>query len=149
MRNPGSTRETIRGTRRTGQDTFLRMAFMTMLLDIVCGSRKPAVILDGLTTVMRDQFPADLATYKVFSLNFHRSYYIDKHLHTTNPRYNDYLVYLLLTYKTYQTLDITNASYVLCLLSQVFVFLEFVVSSVCLSTVLYYLCHFFLSYDYF
>eukprot|EP00088_Acartia_fossae_P006115 TRINITY_DN1279_c0_g1_i4.p1 TRINITY_DN1279_c0_g1~~TRINITY_DN1279_c0_g1_i4.p1 ORF type:complete len:716 (+),score=170.02 TRINITY_DN1279_c0_g1_i4:592-2739(+) len=64
MRNPGSTRETIRGTRRTGQDTFLRMAFMTMLLDIVCGSRKPAVILDGLTTVMRDQFPADLATYK-------------------------------------------------------------------------------------
>jgi len=63
MRNPGATRETIRGTRRS-QDTFLRMAFMTMLLDIVCNSRQPKVILDGLSTVMRDQFPADLATYK-------------------------------------------------------------------------------------
>jgi len=63
MRNPGFTRETIRGSRRS-QDTFLRMAFMTMLLDIVCNSRQPKVILDGLSTVMRDQFPADLATYK-------------------------------------------------------------------------------------
>merc|ERR1719457_431182 len=64
LRNPGSTRETIRGTRRQGQDTFLRMAFMTMLLDIVCGSKQPKVILDGLSTVMRDQFPSDLAKYK-------------------------------------------------------------------------------------
>jgi len=66
LRNPGSTRETIRGTKRQTQtqDTFLRMAFMTMLLDIVCGSRQPKVILNGLSTVMRDQFPSDLATYK-------------------------------------------------------------------------------------
>jgi hypothetical protein len=62
-RNPGATRETIRGNKRS-QDTFLRMAFMTMLLEIVCNSRQPRVILDGLNTVMRDQFPANLATYK-------------------------------------------------------------------------------------
>ena len=40
---PGSMRETIRGTRKQpvsgGQDTFLRMAFMTMLLDIICDSK--------------------------------------------------------------------------------------------------------------
>jgi len=63
MRNPGATRATIRGTRR-GQDTFLRMAFMSMLLEIVCNSRQPKVILDCLSTVMRDHFPADLAKYK-------------------------------------------------------------------------------------
>jgi len=65
---PGSMRETIRGTRKQpvsgGQDTFLRMAFMTMLLDIICDSKQPKVILDGLGIVMRDPFPADLAVYK-------------------------------------------------------------------------------------
>ena len=102
-------RKTIRGNRRIGQDTFLRMAFMTMLLNIVCGSRKPAVILDGLTKVMRVQFPADLAQYKVFSLNFHRPYYIDKHLDTTNPRQpntrHDNPAPRHDDYKTHQTLD--------------------------------------------
>jgi len=62
-RTPEAMRETLRGTIRS-TDSFLRMAFMTMLLDIVCDSRQPKVILDGLSTVSRDQFPADLAPYK-------------------------------------------------------------------------------------
>jgi len=61
--NSASVRETLRGTKRT-QDTFIRIAFFTMLLEIVSNSRQPKVILDGLSTVMRDQFPAELATYK-------------------------------------------------------------------------------------
>lgn len=63
FRNPGAVRETIKGVVKK-QDTFLRIAFISMLLEIVCSSRNPNVILDGLATVMRDQFPADLATYK-------------------------------------------------------------------------------------
>ena len=34
--------------------------------------RQPKVILDGLSTVMRDQFPSDLATYKVIHIYFTR-----------------------------------------------------------------------------
>lgn len=45
-------------------DTFLRIAFVSTLLDIVCGSRNPAVILDGLSSVMQDQFPGDQVAYK-------------------------------------------------------------------------------------
>jgi len=63
FRNEASVQESIRA-RSKSHDTFLRIAFMTMLLEIVCNSRQPAVILDGLATVMRDMFPADLATYK-------------------------------------------------------------------------------------
>ncbi len=51
LRNPGSTRETIRGTRRQGQDTFLRMAFMTMLLDIVCGSKYVVVLYSCIVCI--------------------------------------------------------------------------------------------------
>jgi len=56
-------RETIRGSVKK-PDSFLRIAFITTLLDIVCGSKDPSVILDGLSSVMRDQFPGDQAAYK-------------------------------------------------------------------------------------
>lgn len=56
-------RDTIRGSVKK-PDSFLRIAFITTLLDIVCGSKDPAVILDGLNSVMRDQFPGDQAAYK-------------------------------------------------------------------------------------
>lgn len=56
-------RDTIRGPVKK-PDSFLRIAFITTLLDIVCGSKDPVVILDGLSSVMRDQFPGDQAAYK-------------------------------------------------------------------------------------
>jgi len=56
--------EDLADIKSNNPDTFLRIAFMSMLLEIVCNSRQPSVILDGLTTVMRDTFPLNLATYK-------------------------------------------------------------------------------------
>lgn len=58
-----AVRANIGGGRKT-QDSFLRIAFVSTLLDIVCSSRKPRVILDGLATVGRDKFPGDQADYK-------------------------------------------------------------------------------------
>ena len=48
-------RETIRGVgagRRP--DTFLRIAFVSMLVDIICRSKNPDVILDGLGSIKQD-----------------------------------------------------------------------------------------------
>merc|ERR1719234_1983992 len=53
-----SVRDTIRGVgagRRP--DTFLRIAFLSMLVDIICRSKNPDVILDGLSSAMRDNSP--------------------------------------------------------------------------------------------
>jgi len=60
---PEGVRETIRGVgagRRP--DTFLRIAFVSMLVDIICRSKNPDVILDGLSSAMRDNSPGQ--TYK-------------------------------------------------------------------------------------
>jgi len=58
-------RSTLRGVKRkAGQETFMRAAFITMLIEIVTTSKQPGVILDGLRSMMRDQFPPELATYK-------------------------------------------------------------------------------------
>ena len=51
-------RDTIRGVgagRRP--DTFLRIAFVSMLVDIICRSKSPDVILDGLSSAMQDNSP--------------------------------------------------------------------------------------------
>lgn len=58
-----SERNTIRAVTRR-PDTFLRIAFVSTLVDIVCRSKNPSVILDGLTSAMRDTFPGDNSLYK-------------------------------------------------------------------------------------
>ena len=60
---PEGVRDTIRGVgagKRPG--TFLRIAFVSMLVDIICRSKNPDVILDGLSSTMRDNSPGQ--TYK-------------------------------------------------------------------------------------
>lgn len=45
--------------------SFLRLAFINMLLDIVYRCRDPEVILEGLRAVSRDTFPGEQsAEYK-------------------------------------------------------------------------------------
>ena len=49
----------------SGGDSFLRLAFINMLLDIVYRCRDPHVILEGLRAVSRDTFPGEQsAAYK-------------------------------------------------------------------------------------
>ncbi len=45
-------------------DTFLRIAFINMLLDIVYRSKDPVAILEGLRIISRDTFPIDQDGYK-------------------------------------------------------------------------------------
>ena len=56
-RTPEAMRETLRGTIRS-TDSFLRMAFMTMLLDIVCDSRFVHVLVNFffVITVMLEDY---------------------------------------------------------------------------------------------
>lgn len=56
-------RDTIRSVNRR-PDTFLRIAFVSTLVDIICRSRNPVVILDGLNSVGQDVCPGDRASYK-------------------------------------------------------------------------------------
>ena len=59
---PEGVRDTIRGVGARRPDTFLRIAFVSMLVDIICRSKNPDVILDGLSSAMRDNSPGQ--TYK-------------------------------------------------------------------------------------
>ena len=45
---------------KTQDNTFLRFAFMNMLLDIVYRSKDPQIILDGLKVVCQDDFAEDI-----------------------------------------------------------------------------------------
>jgi len=56
-------RDTIRGVNRK-PDTFLRIAFVSTLVDIICNSKNPVVILDGLNSVSQDVCPGDRLSYK-------------------------------------------------------------------------------------
>jgi hypothetical protein len=52
-------------SKKTASDSFLRQAFINMLLDIVYHCRDPRVILEGLNAVSRDTFPREQsAAYK-------------------------------------------------------------------------------------
>ena len=58
--NPGSssgTRSNLPGSRKISggsrKQSFIRTVFVSTLVEIVCGSREPGVILDGLATVTR------------------------------------------------------------------------------------------------
>jgi len=73
LRNPQNPtfRGSIAGVRTptnevssNSNESFLRLAFINMLLDIVYRSRQPRVILDGLRVVSRDTLPGDQAAYK-------------------------------------------------------------------------------------
>ena len=68
LRN-SSYRETLAGVRRepevpASNETFLRIAFINMLLDIVYRCRDPRIILEGFQIVSRDTFPGDQTAYK-------------------------------------------------------------------------------------
>lgn len=49
---------------KSNNETFVRIAFINTLLDIVYRSRDPGVIIEGLKVVSRDTFPGDQASYK-------------------------------------------------------------------------------------
>ena len=51
-------------TDNKSNETFLRIAFINMLLDIVYRSRDPNVIVEGLKIVSRDTFPDEQSAYK-------------------------------------------------------------------------------------
>ena len=61
IRNPGF-RATIRGGLK--QHTFQRQVFVNLLLDIVCSSKDPTVILNSMQYVVQDRFPGDQELYK-------------------------------------------------------------------------------------
>jgi len=61
--NTDGVRETIRGVNKR-PDTFLRIAFVSSLVDIICRSRNPMVVLDGLNSVSQDVCPGDRVHYK-------------------------------------------------------------------------------------
>ena len=56
-------RETIRGTARR-RDTFLKIAFVNTLVEIICQSGDPAVILDGLDSALKEGWPGDREGYR-------------------------------------------------------------------------------------
>eukprot|EP00092_Neocalanus_flemingeri_P001663 GFUD01001774.1.p1 GENE.GFUD01001774.1~~GFUD01001774.1.p1 ORF type:complete len:670 (+),score=234.94 GFUD01001774.1:542-2551(+) len=59
-RNPNN----IENRRSDQPHSFFRSAFISSLLDIICNSKDPGAILEGLTSVMRDQNSDDQDIYK-------------------------------------------------------------------------------------